>query len=240
MVTVIHGDDTAKSREYYLTERSKHTGRIILDGTTLTFTDFLQAIGSSGLFGDQQTIFIEDLLSKRKPSKDLDAIINVLLTTSNQRLATMFLYESKELTKTQLKPFTEGTIKQFSIPKTVFAFLDSILPNNGKKSTSLFHDFMKDEDANFALFMFQRQVRILLTLASVIASETKQSHSPFITEVSRLAPWQKGKLQKQANAFTQNALLYLHEQLYHLELGQKTGQLSQSLDQAIDFLLLSM
>lgn len=228
MITLIHGDDTAKSREYYISERSRYPEKIILDGTTLTITDLIQATSNNGLFGNQRLIFIEDLFSKRKPSKELDEIVNAIRESEQE----IFLYESKELISKQLKPFENSKIKHFPIPKTIFAFLESLSPGNGKKSISLFHELLKTQDPNFALFMLQRQVRILLAISSTL--------SPTLSELSRLAPWQKSKLEKQAKLFSLDQLLNLHEQLYQLELATKIGQLSQPLDQAIDFLLLSI
>lgn len=232
MVTIIHGEDTTKSREYYLQERAKYPEKVILDESNLTLTDFLQATSNNGLFGDQQVIFIEDLLSKRKASSELDAIITQIILITQTPL---FLYEPKELTPKQLQQFNNSnnvTIKHFLIPKTVFTFLDALLPGNGKKAIMLFHQLLENEDVNFALFMLQRQIRILLSF--------QETSTSTISEVSRLAPWQKGKLEKQAKAFAQNALLRLYEHLFQLELGQKTGTLSQPLDQAIDFLLLAI
>lgn len=234
MITIMHGDNTAQSRNYYLQEREKHQEKVILDGVVLRLTDFLQAISGNGLFGDQQTIFIEDLLSKGKASKELDEIVTALVASDSP----LYLWESKELTAKQLKPFTKAMVKAFKIPTTVFAFLDSLSPKNKTQAIKLLHQLLETEDANFALFMLQRQTRILLSLR-VIANEAKQS-SITISEVKRLAPWQKGKMEKQAKSFTLEQLLSLHEQLFQLDLSQKTGALSQPLDTSLDFLLLSM
>lgn len=251
MITLIYGDNTAESRNYYLAERQKNSEKIILDGATLILTDFLQATSNNGLFGDQQTVFIEELLSKRKSSKELDSLIAQIAQTTQTPI---FLWESKDLTAKQLSPFKGATTKQFKIPTTVFTFLDSLFPKNGRKSITLFHQLLQDEDVNFALFMLQRQIRLLLAMhpQSVIPAKagiqknkeldpgSESGVAPVISEVKRMAPWQKGKMQKQAKAFSQDQLLVLHKQLYQLELGQKTGGLSMSLDQEIDFLLLSM
>lgn len=231
MITIIHGDNIGESRGYYSEQKEKYSEKVILEGATLTYTDLLQAISGSGLFGNQQVIFIEDMLSKRKPSKELENIIHAL-TAKEQKPETIFLLESKELTTKQLSPFKTATIKQFKIPQTVFSFLDSFAPGNGKKTMLLFHQLLRTEDVHFVLFMLQRHVRILLAL-------TKPSE-PAISEVKRMAPWQRGKMEKQAKLFTQERLLTLHETLYQLELGQKTGKLTLALDQAIDFLLLPM
>lgn len=228
MITLIHGENTAESRNYYLAERAKHPEKIVLDGVSLTLTDFLQAVSGNGLFGDQQTLFIEDLLSKRKASKELDALVTEIAKAD----APIFLWESKDLTAKQVSPLKAAAVKQFKIPATVFAFLDSLFPKNGKKAIMLSHQLLQDEDVHFALFMLQRQIRLLLALTD--------THEQTISEVKRMAPWQKGKMQKQAKAFSQQELLDIHEQLYQLELGQKTGGLAMPLEQEIDFLLLSM
>lgn len=234
MITIIHGDNVAQSRNYYIQERENHQEKLILDGTTLKLTDFLQATSNNGLFGDQQTIFIEDLLSKRKASKEVEELTAAIAASD----ASIYLWESKELTAKQLKSFAKATIKAFKIPATVFAFLDSLSPKTKTQSIKLLHQLLETEDANFALFMLQRQVRILLSL-HVIASEAKQS-STTISEAKRLAPWQKGKMEKQAKSFSLQQLLRLHEQLFQLDLAQKTGTLSQPLDKSLDFLLLSL
>lgn len=252
MITIIHGDNVAQSRTYYIQEREKQQDKVILEGSSLTLTDFLQATTGNGLFGDQQTIFIEDLLSKRKASKEMDELVAAIAATDTP----LFLWESKELSAKQLKLFGSATIKVFKIPATVFAFLDSLSPQNKTQSIKLFHQLLETEDANFALFMLQRQVRILLSLSDttppVIPAKagiqgnnikdpgSKSGMTSLISEVKRLAPWQKGKLEKQAKTFSLQQLLRLHEQLFQLDLAQKTGTLSQPLDKSLDFLLLSL
>ena len=175
MITLIHGEDIAKSRNYYLSERGKYPEKVILDGATLTLTDLLQALSGNGLFGDQQAIFVDELLSKRKASKELGEIVAAL---TKEQAAPIFLWESKDLTAKQIKPLTKAVTKQFKIPTTVFAFVDSLAPQNSKKTLQLFHELLQDEDANFALFMLQRQIRLLLSLhPNFFASEIKQSIS---------------------------------------------------------------
>lgn len=256
MITIIYGEDTAASRNYLFAERNKHSEKAILDGASLTLTDLLQALSGSGLFGDQQAIFIDELLSKRKTSKELEEIISSIVNSQSS----IFIWESKDLTAKQLSSFKKATVKQFKIPATVFAFLDALLPKNGEKLVTLFHELLKDEDVNFALFMLQRQVRLLLALSNqepVIpdligdpgkgidsrlrhAERGLRGNDTIISEVKRLAPWQKGKMEKQAKQFTSQQLIELHTKLYKLELGQKTGGLSMPLEQELDFLLASL
>lgn len=229
MLTLIHGDDTAASRNYYLTERQKSTEKKIIDGTTTTLTDLMQILSGNGLFGDQETIFIEELFSKRKSTKDIEELTNFL---SDQADAQIFVWESKTLTPKQIGSFKKAVVKEFKIPSVVFAFLDSIKPGNTKIMIKLYHDILAQEDAMYVLVMLMRQVRILLAL--------NDPSEQTISEVSRMAPWQKNKMQKQAQWFGKEKLLQLHDRLFGLEYGQKTGNLPLPLTDAIDFLLTSL
>lgn len=228
MITLIYGTDIVASRNYFLSEKEKLSAKATLDGASVTLTDIVQATIGSGLFGEAEAIYIEDLLSKKKSSKELDSIITHL---SEQKNSSIFLWESKELTTKQLQPFKTQIIKNFSLPKTVFAFVDSLAPKSNRM-LQLFHELLHDEDANFALAMLQRQVRLLLALS--------QDSLAKISEVTRLAPWQEAKLKKQSRLFTLEQLLDFHEKLYQLEKDQKTGNLSLPLDEALDFLLVSL
>lgn len=229
MLTLIHGDDTTLSRNYYISERQNHPEKKIVDGNTVQITDLMQIFSGNGLFGDQETIFIEDLVSKRKSPKDIEELVTFL---SDQTDALIFVWESKILTPKQVSLFKKANVKEFKISTVVFTFLDSLKPNNSQYMIKLYHDVLEQEDAFYVLVMLMRQVRILL---SVLDPQEK-----IISEVVRMAPWQKTKMQKQAKAFTKEKLLAMHDQLFALEKGQKTGTLTLALPESIDFFLLSI
>ena len=235
MITLIHGDDTLASRNFYYSLKSESKDTIVFDGASLALTDAQQALSGDDLFGTTKDIFIENLLSKKKSQKELDVLEDLINQNSN---ATITLWEGKELTKKQSGVFPKATVKLFKIPSTIFALLDGLQPKNGKQLIELFHKTLTDKDAEFVLVMLQRQVRILLALSS--RHPELDSGSIQIPEISRLAPWQMGKLSKQANEFTLKQLISLHTKLFHLEKDMKTGGLTQPLDNAIDFLLLSL
>lgn len=229
MITLIHGDDTAASRNYYLLERQKTQEKKIVDGNTIAVTDLMQIFSGNGLFGDQETIFIEELVSKRKSSKDIEELVGVLNT---QQDAMVYVWESKFLTPKQVAQFEKVTVKEFKIPTIVFTFLDSLRPHNASQTIKLYHEILEREDAMYVLVMLIRQIRILLALTD--------ENTQTISEVSRMASWQKGKMQKQAKLFSTDHLLQLHNQLFQLEYGQKTGNLATPLSDAIDFFLASI
>lgn len=233
MITIIHGDDISKSREHFQELKQKYKNGIYFDGGKITITDLVQNIEGSGLFGDTKTIFIEDLLTKQKKTeKNAKEILNFI--ANNSKESTFVLWESKEILKGTLSIFKGATIIFFKLPKNIFSFLDNLRPNNSKTLLNLFHQALdsgiKEE---LILFMLQRQFRILLGLSG-------SSDNDPIEELSRLAPWQLGKLERQAKSFDLTGLKKIYKKLYEIELGQKTGGLNLSLTQTIDFLLLEM
>jgi DNA polymerase III delta subunit len=232
MITIIHGDDITSSRNYFLEIKQKQKDALSFDGTKITITDLVQNIEGSGLFGDSKTIFIEDFLTKvKKIDKDAKEILGFIAKNSEE--SNFVFWESKEISKRDLFAFKNAVTKLFKLPKNIFLFLDNLRPNNSKSLLNLFHQAIdsgiKEE---LILFMMQRQFRILLALS-------EHCDTP-IEEVARLAPWQMGKLERQVQSFNQSKLKSIYEKLYEIELGQKTGGLSLSLTQTIDFLLLEM
>lgn len=232
MLTIIHGEDTAPSRNYYIELKHNSKSAVTLNGTTITSSDLTQSLSGDDLFGTSKDVFIEELLSKRKASKELDSLLSII--NSQSSIVNVFLWESKSLTKRQLDQFKDATasnaaiaVKEFKIPSTIFTLLDNFKPGNGQELIKSFHQTLKDKDAEFVFFMLTRLVRTLLAI-----KENAQ-----ISEISRLAPWQKGKLDRQAKSFTTDQLIDLHSKLYAIEVGLKTSGLTQPLIPTIDFLL---
>lgn len=233
MITILHGDDISASRNYFQDLKQKRKDLILFDGSKLTLTDLVQNIEGSGLFGDTKTIFIEDLLIKlKKTDKNAKEILNFI--AKNSKESTFVLWESKEILKRDLSLFKDAVVKTFKLPKNIFLFLDNLKPGNSKNLLRLFHEALdsgiKEE---LILFMMQRQIRLLLALSD-------QNDNNSIDEVIRLAPWQMGKLEKQAKSFEAQSLRKIYKKLYEIEIRQKTGASSLSLIQNIDFLLLDI
>lgn len=228
MIYLIHGDDVAASRNYFLSQKQTHTEIVTLNGQTVTLNEITQALLGSGLFGEKPTICIEEFLSKKKSSKETEAIIQVM--KKNESETDIYLWESKQVTPAQINKLKKITVKEFKIPKTIFQFLDSIKPHNIQNMIKLFHQTIETEEEQFIFFMFIRHIRILLGVADEASTNN-------IDEVKRMAPWQKAKLQKQSALFTPEKLKQLYTRLYQIEKGIKTGTLPLTLAQSIDILL---
>ncbi len=233
MITIIHGDNISESRNSFLELRQKEKNIISFDGSKITLIDLVQNIEGSGLFGDTKTIFIEEFLTKlKKTNKESREMLDFII--KNSKSSSFVLWESKEITKRELSLFKDSTARIFKLPKNIFLFLDSLKPNNSRNLLNLFHEALNSGiKEELILFMMQRQFRILLALSDA-------SDSQSIEELIRLAPWQMGKLEKQAQIFDQSSLKKIYKKLYKIEIDQKTGGLSLSLTQSIDFLLLEI
>ena len=249
MLIILHGDDTATSRKYFLEQKHAKSDGISLDGEKITITDLTQALEGGELFADTKDVFIENLLSKRKKSAERDALIELIQQQATEH--NILLWEGRELERSVSSSFKTATFKLYKLPQTLFAFLESLRPDNGKMAIPLFHKTLATQEAEMIFFMMVRQIRLLLALTPI----PRSSSSPFIKEggedsaptsigdideIKRIAPWQQGKLQKQASLFGEERLKQIYKNLFAIEVAQKTGTLSSPMVATIDFFLLGI
>lgn len=230
MITIIHGDDIVSSRTYLNDIKVKFPEGIQVSPDSLNMTDLTQRIDGGGFFDTEKVIIIEQLFAKRKAKKEFEAIVEYLKSKTLEN--EIYLWENKELDKKSLSLFNHPTVKTYKLPQTLFFFLDAIKPGAGKELVRMYHETLKTTDAEMVFFMLIRHIRLLLALQTP-SSET-------IDEAKRLAPWQQGKVTRQAKLFSQDQLLEIHKQLFTLDKEQKTGELSVPLNLAIDILLLQI
>lgn len=230
MITIIHGDDITRSREY-LQEQKENTNEFVALETEVTLSDFAQNIEGFALFNDTKTIFIENFLSKTgKIDANAQEVIEFL--NKHEKDAKLFFWERKEISKRILSLFKNAVVKTFNIPQAIFLFLDSLKPGIGIKAVDLFHQALQASEPEILLFMLVRQFRLLIA----VSGKAKVT----IDELSRLAPWQESKFKRQASYFSQEQLGPIYEKLYQIDLAQKTGNSSLSLIQSIDFFLVGI
>lgn len=229
MITIIHGSDSASSRKHFLDQKEQVPDSNIIDGSKLDLTDLLQ-IFQGGLFNEPGKFFIESIIGKRQKSRELDSFIETLNKYSADN--NIYLWEAKDLSSTRLKQFKNPVNKQFRIPATIFLLLDSLKPKNGKELIRLFHKTIETTDAEMVFFMIVKQIRYLIALS--------EPSDDQIDEIKKMAPWQKSKLQKQADLFEIGELKRLYANLFEIEKDLKTGNLPLNIVQAIDLLLISI
>lgn len=224
MITLIHGDDISKSRTDFLKRKEAFSDLSILNGNELDITTLTQHLSNGGFFAENNILFIENLFQKRK---DEEAEIFATLLNAYADAQDIFLWEGKEIGKKLSTSLGKHTPVLFKVPQTLFSFLDAIKPGNTKLLLTLYHQALQGSEPEMIFFMLVRQFRLLLAIK--IDAE--------IDETKRMAPWQKGKLIKQAGGFSENQLLTLYEKLYVIECGMKTGGNVLSLSDTIDIFL---
>lgn len=232
MITILHGDDIAASRNHLFDLKKKYTDVISFDGEKITITDLIESLESHALFetGDEKVIIIENLFSKKAATKEGEAIFSYI---NNNKKKIIVIWEAKELTKKYLNLIPNANTLIFKIPAVIFTFLDNFKPLNGAKLIKLFHQVLKNKDEEFVLYMLIRHIRILLALS-------EKGKEGDIEEIKRLSPWQKNKLESQIRLFTIEKLKSFYSNLYNIDLNLKTGKLKMTLQQAVDILLLGI
>jgi DNA polymerase III delta subunit len=230
MLTLIHGNDIVASRKFFLEQKQKQPENILLEEQQVDLTDLTQILEGGGLFGESKHIFIESFLSKRKKSKEKDAIVSYLV--EQRQTHHIWLWEGKELERSVLNLFKTANVKNFPLPSTLFVFLDALRPGNGRQLIRLFHQTLETTEVEMVFFMLVRHFRIFLALM--------EPGDMIIDEARRLATWQRGKVEKQAFLFGADALKQHFQSLFEIEVGQKTGTLASPMTFAIDFFLLEI
>ncbi len=228
MITIIHGDSTDESREYFLKIKTKFQNLFCLEGQNITEGDLINFFSGGNLFYEEKNLMIENLLSKNKAGKNLDQLIAIL--NEHERKSNIIMWEEKEVSQKNLNLFPKAQVQIFKIPKLIFNFLDNIKPGNGKNLIVIFHKLLENSPVEIILYMMVRQLRLLIAVSSSNKSDT-------IEELEKIAPWQKGKIERQAVFFERDKLINLYKKLYDIDLSGKTGALSTPVTHAIDFLL---
>lgn len=228
MVTIIHGDDIVVSRKKLteLKEGFKDSELLQFEGGKMDITDVIQVFESTSLFAEKRLIVLERFLE----TKNKLLIATILNQLKKSRHDGIF-WEEGEIKKELLALFPKTAhIFFFKQEQVLFQFLDSIRPGNAKHALSLFHQVLKKETEELVFYMVVRQLRLLLGIFS------KSS----ISEVKRLASWQRSKLERQAMKFSQERLASLYKKLFQIERNSKTGGSPLSLTASLDLFLASI
>ena len=119
MITIIHGEDTVSSRNYYLSQKEKSKNLVEFKADKLSFSDLIQTMEGGSLFNEEKEIFIEGFLGK-KSSPDFEKIIKYL-SKKNDGFK-IFLWEGSEVSRTALNHFRDSIITFEKIQNIAFYF----------------------------------------------------------------------------------------------------------------------
>ena len=226
MITIIHGDDIVVSRKKLtdLTASFKDGEVLHFQGEGTSITDVVQVFESQSLFDRKRLVVLERFIE----TKDKELIASIVNHLKKELSHDVIFWEPKEIKKELLALLPkESEVFFYKQDQLLFRFLDSIRPGNTKEMLLLAYQVRKSEADELLLHMLVRQFRLLLGTSSKAS----------IAEVKRLAPWQRGKLERQAGLFGKERLVLLYKRLFQLERGAKTGNNALPLTGAIDLFL---
>lgn len=225
---ILHGENIVKSRHELIEiiQAAKQKGQEIirLDGQKTSLTDAIQALDSQSLFGVEKFVVIENLLPIK--SQEKNKIIDLLIKHQKNNLT---WWEGKDITPSVLKKFPQAKIFHFKISPLIFKFLDSLKPDDVKKSLVLLKACQSQDEAEMIFYMLARQIRLLI-----------QAKDKEVDKLLKMPFWQKNKLISQANKFSLNQLLFLHKQLTEIDYQQKVGQDPYNLSSRLDLFIASL
>jgi DNA polymerase III delta subunit len=229
---IIHGDSVIQSRKKLVelidSAKLKNLPIKRLESKNLELKTLELELNSTSLFGSQQLVILEGLhsLPTSKRKKDL---ISYLINRSLQ-LGELVLYETRQLTANMLKKFPGAQIFEFKTSNKLFKFLDTLGQDQlagGKETQIQLLQTVLEADGDFMVFaMLIRQIRLLI--------QAKDGG------VIKGPPFMIGKLKSQASRFTLKQLLIIHEQLFEIDLKQKTSQGLLPLGSELELLVINM
>jgi len=227
MTIILHGENTIKSRDRLvelITELKAKTQNVIrLDAKKIELPQLEEILLKTDLFGNEETLVIEELHSLPK-SKKKDALINLI---ANNREKSLILWEKRDLTATMLKKIPEAKVEQFKLTNALFSWLDLFHQQTPiKQNLIALKQAVKNNGDYMCFIMLARQISLLIAVKD--GGQLK------------LAPFMIGKLKKQAQSFSLEQLLNLHQRLFELDQQMKASKNFLNLDQELDVLTISI
>lgn len=222
MIIILHGENTIKSRDKLVKLINKfktdNYSVVRLEAKKLELPELEETLLKTNLFGDQEIILIEELHSLPKSNKKNQLI--ELVSTTNR---TVILWEKRTLTKTMLKKFSQAETEEFKLSNSLFSWLDLFHPQTPlPKNLLALAKAIETNGDYMCLVMLIRQISLLIYI--------KDGGSPAG------APFMISKLKKQAQYFSLNQLLTIHEKLFKLDQKMKASQNYLTLSQELDVL----
>ncbi len=222
MITIIYGDDIEKIEKTIMdVSANKSVKRLI--GQKISKKELEEELQGASLFGEETSFLIEGLF-KNKNKKNLFSMI------SSAKDSDIILLERSRLTKRDLNALMFTTIYEHSLPQYYYKFLDEFVPGNGKNLAIVYKELLKSTTAEQVFYSLIKRVRALIAVKI-----NATSHS----EILRLAPWQMGKLKRQASFWKEQELILFYQRLYEVEYHMKSSKLPLSLEKYLDITVIT-
>jgi hypothetical protein len=224
MLTIICGEDSVSSREFFLRVRKEVENRDnqIYDVKANNIEEIPKSFADATPLFSQRLIFFTEGLNKRISKRSNPSFL--LIVEELIRKKSVEIIDWEDYTPRRELKLTENIIiKEFKLPVSVFNLLDSCYPGNLKTFITLMSNLPERIDEMFIFVMLIRHIHNLFILKNGGLIKSIQS-------------WQLSKLKSQSSYWNLEKLESFYDGLYRIEVGVKTGKNPYSLKKSIDLL----
>ncbi len=224
MLTIICGEDSASSRDYFfnLKKQLKDKDYEVYDLPAVQINEVLTWMSEANpLFSKSLAFFTQNLnktLSKKTNLKQTKIVERII----KERTVDVYDWE-EEVPARYLKISTGVKVKEFKPSQSIFKLLDACYPGNLKGFVSILHSLNIKTDDFFTFVMLQRHTRNLWLIAH---GQAKPG----------LPSWQLARLKSQASKWKPEQLTNFYDALSKIDASLKTSRLPYSLSHALDIL----
>ena len=224
MLTIICGEDSISSRNYFLDQQKLFAQKsyeiVNVDYRLVLELDESEA-SSASLFTQKRVFFTSSLnkkVLKKLNSKTERKIKEIIISKEIQ----VFDWE-EETSSRDLKSIKGIVIKELKPSQTIFKLLDSCYPGNLKQFISFLKTISESTEDIFIFIMLARHMRNILI--------TKLGE-----KLPKLMSWQIAKLSNQAKYWKLENLINFYQGLHRIDVNSKTNGSPYSVKKSLDIL----
>jgi len=222
MLTIICGEDSISSRDYYVKEVNKYKelGLEISNIYPKEIKNIFTGVSVQSLFG-QNIIYCTENLNKFINKKNI-SVLNILKEISSDKNLILLDWEN-EISKRDLKYSEKSRIIEFRPNKNIFKLLESCYPANLKEFLSILNEISHKMSEYLILIMLIRHIKKLLLYK-------------INGKVENLAYWQLKQIAYQSKLWSKDALIVFYDKLINIEILEKIGKNPYSVKNYIELL----
>ena len=224
MLTIICGEDSITSRNYYSSLKKNYQDKDfqVIEIPSSELENIPSWMGESRSLFKENKVFFTVNVNKRV-SRKLNLKINKVVDQIIKDKTIEVVDWEEEISSRSLK-FPKGvTVKEFKPSQNIFKLQDVLYPGNLKSFLSILNQLTETVDENFVFIMLIRHLKNLLLV------KTGQSNS-------KLQSWQIAKLRNQASKWRQDKLINFYDAFHKIDVSQKTSTNPYSLKKSLDIL----
>lgn len=224
MLTIVCGEDSIASRNYFLEQEKNFRGKnfeiVNVDYKQVFELDDAEA-SSSSLF-DQKRIYFTSGLNKKALKKLNQKNEKTIMKIVASKVIQLFDWE-EDVTSRDLKSIKGVNIKEFKPSQNIFKLLDSCYPGNLKTFVSILNTVSQSTEDILIFIMLARHIR------NVLITKTGE-------KLPKLMSWQIAKFANQAKYWKEENLINFYQGLHRIDVNSKTNGTPYSVKEAIEIL----